>query len=391
MIKKIVLPLLLIAISISAIAQTEKLEKKLYKLRYGKLDTTYIAPPAKKFFVAAGYRYTSKHNNFKLPYDLELEKYTKFAKQLEPYENIKVNSSSYGSNIFIRGSYLGFAIGYSQKLAGSGERYAFELASNGNKFGFRVGTSRSDFSNATFYDYRNVILMAIFAEALGAETIDVSDIDKYCTYHNYEGFKDIVNWYANGYYAFNNKKFSMGAARYASYIQRRSAGSFFVTGDINYNRIHAGEVLYDRPDDESGNTENENYNIRENYNAFAIALGGGYGYNWTPNHGKLLVHGSIMPNINVYSYMHTTFYKNGKELSGKELNAKEQPAMRTINDNKMKFAFGGVARLAVIYNISDRVTAGTNAEYTMRNCKNASDYKTYYDKLQINAYVGLRF
>ena len=382
----------------------EKVDLGIDKFKYSKLDTNYIAPPQYKLMISVGNKTFWNHDNIHIPFSWNDPDIYENYPGLENYETEEILSRTSQTSLNLRVSYCGFSASYAFTLNGKGSRKAFALGSNGNKFGFKMGFERNSLYNARFRDYRYLPLMYTFLDALyEAGAIDKHyTIDEIAHHSVYERddiidkedeanidendmweLDDIIRWYGNFYYAFNHRKFSMSAANYAQYIQKRSAGSFFVTGDVNFTRLHANN-LFEADADTT---------FRERFSSFGIALGAGYGYNWTPNQGKFLLHGSIRPMIDVYSRMdydaHYATVVDGKEKKGK-LN-RRIPELQPLYDHKMKLTFGGVARVAAVWNISPRIVTGANMELTIRDNRNSKDYRMYNSCLNLNAYFAMRF
>ena len=97
--------------------------------------------------------------------------------------------------------------------------------------------------------------------------------------------------------------------------------------------------------------------------------------------------------IDVYSRMdydaRYTTVVDGKEKKGK-LN-RRIPELQPLYDHKMKLTFGGVARVAAVWNISPRIVTGANMELTIRDNRNSKDYRMYNSCLNLNAYFAMRF
>lgn len=91
--------------------------------------------------------------------------------------------------------------------------------------------------------------------------------------------------YANGYYAFNFRKFSYPAALTQSYVQRRSAGSWLLGASLYASRIDVEDIIVQRG----------------RFDSVTLGLGGGYGFNWVPNPHWLL-HISCTPSLCVFTY-----------------------------------------------------------------------------------------
>lgn len=400
--------LLFITTALTGFGQSffDKVDLGIDKFKYSKLDTNYIAPPTYKLMVAVESKNFWNHDNIHIPFSWTDPDIYETYPGLENYETEEILSRTSQTSLNLRVSYCGFSASYAFTLNGKGSRKAFALGSNGNKFGFKMGFERNSLNNARFRDYRYLPLMYTFLDAFyEAGAIDKHyTIDEIAHHSVYERddiideeeeakigendmweLDDIIRWYGNFYYAFNHRKFSMSAANYAQYIQKRSAGSFFVTGDVNFTRLHAHDLL---------NTSNDTIRAsRERFSAFGIALGAGYGYNWTPNQGKFLLHGSIRPMIDVYSRMDYDAHDwvHDDEGNVKKVKMERIPELQPLYDHKMKLTFGGVARVAAVWNISPRIVTGANMELTIRDNRNSKDYRMYNSCLNLNAYFAMRF
>ena len=102
------------------------------------------------------------------------------------------------------------------------------------------------------------------------------------------GQMDLKIFYVEGYYVFNNKRFSLAAGAYGDMIQKRSAGSLFVMGNYYQSRFGADNLF---------NHE------RDIFRNWKISFGPGYGYNWAINGGKVCLHVSVIPMISIVNKM----------------------------------------------------------------------------------------
>ncbi|MBR4783078.1 MAG: DUF4421 family protein [Bacteroidaceae bacterium] len=395
---------LLLAIAAGSFGQSiggllDRIDVGIDKIKYSKLDTNFIAPPDYKLMVAIENKNFWGRNNVHAPFvwdDNEFEGFPLIEgleKDFNKYTTNKILSKSNECTLGFRVSYSGISLGYGISLNSSGKKQSFNIGSSGNKFGFKLGFERNSLSDATFRDYR--ILPALYLVLYDMYEQGVLDTDKPYTVDeivdNYDGYKkadlegdgddvewqleDIVHWYGNFYYAFNHRKFSMSAANYSQYIQKRSAGSFFVTGDFNYTRLHARDIF---PLDTI-------HTFRDKFNSCAIALGVGYGYNWTPNKGKFLLHGSVRPTMNVFGRMSYRCYDNEGHR------APTDPDLAPLRSQQMKIRFGGMGRIAAVWNISPRFVVGSNVEITLRDNSNTKDYRMFNSRINLNAYAAMRF
>lgn len=153
--------------------------------------------------------------------------------------------------------------------------------------------------------------------------------------------------FVSAYYAFNNKKFSMPAALKQSYIQRKSAGAPLLYADFRYEDLLFNEDAYIV---QAGGTKD--------IEICQIALGVGYGYNYTPNQGKLLLHISAIPMLTVFNQMIMTgdsrmFWHNEEYDYNLVFSRKLKPRYPVF--------FTGMARAAIVWNINDRFVLACNA------------------------------
>lgn len=122
---------------------------------------------------------------------------------------------------------------------------------------------------------------------------------------------NIRSFFLNGYYVFNGKRYSQGAAYNQVVIQRKSAGSVLL-GVTAY----ASEVQL--------NTSNHNAGvilaIADSLGSISlgkISVGLGYGYNWVPARGWT-VNAMVMSNISVSDKIIRTQYDCNYDFMGNE-------------------------------------------------------------------------
>lgn len=356
-------------------------ENKVMKYKESKVDTNYIAYPSRRAMIQLITKNSWNDNDIYLPYKVPWDENSNLEELipgLDRYEYIKVKSNTFNSGVSLGFSYLGATVGYTINTSDRGVKQTFEIGSNGNAFGFKAGVSRNSLSDATVSDYRWMPLDIFVAYYdFDSGTMRPFNLDEEAKKYVKKGsddFVDVVNWYANAYYAFNHHKFSMGAGMNPNTLQIKSAGSVFLTGDVSYTRLHTNTILL---------------GDKEKYNSTTVALGVGYGYNWTPNRGRLVVHASAMPMINVFNRISHTSYSI--EEDGSVVEMEDVESLRNINDKKMKLSFSGQARLGVCYYFNEWLVGGGNVIWSARKCLNASDSYMYNERLQLNAYVGYRF
>lgn len=169
-----------------------------------------------------------------------------------------------------------------------------------------------------------------------------------------------------GYYVFNGKRFSLPAVFNSTWVQRRSAGSFFVQANFNTGRIKIGDNL----DSEHSFASSLN---RIDMNAFS--LGAGYGYNLVAGKHWLL-HATVQPSFMVWNNykLHTT-NSEGKEEVNK---------MATDRIN-----FFVVGRIGAIYSWN-KYFLGLTSVVQHSKCGKDNDFAMRDTQWQARAFFGWR-
>ena len=272
------------------------------------VDPNYLMLPQHRFRIAIsgdwGSVYTSMHCN-DIPY----------------YENVYM---SFGSNVAPKlglvFSYRNTNIGYSVDLFRGYSNFKFSILQNG--FGIELFRRKTTFSGG-----------GIESSGTGGK-LEVGSGDIATT-----------TFFLSGYVALNRRKFSMPAAFNASFIQRKSAGSALIVADFIYSRMALlSDALVSRT---GGVNEMELYQI---------AIGAGYGYNYTPNKGKFLLHVSATPMLAVLNRMIIT--------GDDRMFMPDEAGYNLILSRKIKPEFPvyitGQAKVALVYNISPRFVLAFN-------------------------------
>lgn len=158
-------------------------------------------------------------------------------------------------------SFRGLSAGLSLNpgsLSGRNKDYEFNFNNYTNRYGFEISYQMSKTLNGDMH--------------IGDNTAHLS-----------RGSVDMEVLSANGYYAFNGRRFSFPAAFTQNYIQCRSAGSWLVGFSyIGSSMKSIGDESEDR----------KHYRIYIGH----LGIGGGYGYNFVL-HDKWLLHLSTLPTL----------------------------------------------------------------------------------------------
>ena len=270
----------------------KKIEDTILKYKKTNVDPDYVDIPERDFMLTFKFREAFQTYDMEFPILIsELELPDPYPMVLPSNTNsnlfIQTNLNTVKSSAQIGFDWHGLAISIPLPINNSFAK-AYSIATNGSKFGFTVRYRAVEEPEGTV---NNAFLQTCekVNERLN-ELIERHEKGLPVTENHDPVFShksDVIpeNWdlrtvYADAYYVFNNKKFSMPAARTGRLIQKRSAGSLFVMANFNQSRLHMYRML--------------NY-TEEIFRHDQFSIGAGYGYNWAINNGKLLFSISVIP------------------------------------------------------------------------------------------------
>ena len=267
------------------------------------VDTNYLALPKYRFRIALNGEFGSVHTILSaddLPYFGNLD--ARFNSNITP-------------KLGVIASFRNIKVGYAVDLY---KGYSnFNLAMLQNAFGLEILRRKTFYANG-YLDAENID---------GRTNIEAGDIS-------------ITTFFLSAYFAFNRKKFSMPAAFNQSFIQKKSAGSVLAYVNFDYTDMEFQKDSYAAM---AGGLRS-----MELYQA---SLGIGYGYNYTPNHGKVLLHLSAAPYLVFFSRMLQTG-------DTRLILPTEEQGFNLIFSRKVKPRYpvfiSGVVKAAVVWNINDR-------------------------------------
>lgn len=144
--------------------------------------------------------------------------------------------------------------------------------------------------------------------------------------------------YLSLYYVFGGERYSMTAHRRMAYVQKKSAGAFYLFGQYIGSKI---ETASDELVREVGD-------LKE-IEMHQGAVGAGYGYNYTPNGGKFLLHVSAAPMLVFFNRSVLTFDMN---LPIDDNTSVVLPIDYKVVP-KVPFYVTGTARVAINWNINE--------------------------------------
>ena len=266
---------------------------------------------------------------------------------------------------------------------------SFGLAKNGSVWGARIrykslknveGVLDDSFNQAMTQWIHNVENQTHDPAVTSESTIPAGQID-------------LKIFYVEGYYVFNNKRFSLAAGAYGDMVQERSAGSVFVMGNYYQSRFGANNLF--------------NYD-RDIFFNKKISLGAGYGYNWSINGGKVCVHMSVIPMISIWNHL----YHYGEDYSSPYAYAgtSTDPAERAqqieterqlwsnydahyydaVDNGHSRFVFNYFGRVAVGYSF-DRFLLNFLMNYRQYLYRNNADTRINNREADAQINFGMRF
>ena len=270
----------------------KKIDDAILKYKKTKVDPNYVEIPERDFMLTLKFREAFQ------TYDMEFPILVSEVELPEPYpmvlpsntnENlfIQTNLNTVKSSAQIGFDWHGLAVSIPLPINNSFAK-AYSLASNGSTFGFTVRyrtveEPKGTVNNAFLQTCEEVEERVNELNERYEQGLPLTENHAPVITHK----SDVIpeNWdlrtvYADAYYVFNNKRFSMPAARTGRLIQKRSAGSLFVMANFNQSRLHMYRML--------------NY-TEEIFRHDQFSIGAGYGYNWAINNGKLLFSISVIP------------------------------------------------------------------------------------------------
>lgn len=374
-------------------------ETFVQKIARGHFDSTYVALPAHKWmvFVSGNGSYTKYHLKVPMPSMAEVWKdwgvdYAKYPvlrdQDIYTYDMDLHNSTQ---SISLGLAYQTLRAKYTFNVSKGNDRQ-LSIESLGSRFGFFLDYRHTKRMKGDMYDVGEGLGAYLLNTDLTADQIiqkGTSPIN--ATYNNYTLF------HAQAHYVFNSKHFSYSAGRSASRIQLKSAGSPIALVDFYQSRTKF----------------KKDFIIGENekFKTWKFSLGGGYGYNWTPNAGKFLLHASVMPTVTLFSHSkhstdvpltaealkkdyernNYTDYTDDDIEKGVQNNKKTLERVNSLVDATPKITLNCTARFSATWNIDSHYVLGAYGTYLYSHFANKQDYRIKEHDFNGSVFVGYRF
>ena len=341
------------------------------------VDTNYIRKPKLSRMVYLGaYGYYQQHD-MTFPVlvndaDIPLTQY--MPPNYDEKKYMKADMHTYQTELELGIDWRGISIELPIPIR---NRYSmsFGLAKNGSVWGARIrykslrnmeGVLDNAYNLATIQWVNNAINQTSDPAVSAESTIPAGAID-------------LKIFYVEGYYVFNNKRFSLAAGAYGDMVQKRSAGSVFVMGNYYQSRFGANGLF------------NHDRDIFFNKK---VSLGAGYGYNWAINGGKVCVHMSVIPMISIWNhlYHYSEDYSSPYETEAERQLWSNYDAhyYDAIDNGHSRFMFNCFGRVAVSYSF-DRYLLNFLANYRQYLYRNNADTKINNREADVQINFGMRF
>lgn len=365
------------------------------KISMGNFDPTYVSLPEYKWMVTV----SGKANYSKFRMKVPTTDANEFKEMLEGLDDVVVppclvypEALTYDMDLHsgtqavaVGVAYRSIKASYSFDLnSGNDQQLTFETL--GSKFGGYIDYRRSTKMKGTMYNVADGVNYGIY-KVLFDEEPTLADVLKGGTNPIESKYNNYTTLHMQGHYVFNSKHFAYSAARSASRIQKKSAGSFIALADLYYSRAKFSEKFISGAD--------------EKYRTAKFSLGGGYGYNWTPNAGRLLVHASFMPTVSLFSRSRYSVdltkdtFEDGEEYRTQEEIIAENKANKEKVDKVINatpnITLNCTARMSVTWNIDKHFVLGGYTSYMFSNYKNKENYSIKEHYVFGDVYVGYRF
>ena len=339
------------------------------------VDTNYIRKPKMSRMVYLGYYgYFQQHDmtfpvsvdNADIPMDLRY-----MPSNMSEKKYMAADIHTYQSEVELGIDWRGISLELPIPIR---NRYSmsFGLAKNGSVWGARIrykslnnmeGVLDDAFNQAMSQWSRNVENQVNDPAVTSERTITSGQID-------------LKIFYVEGYYVFNNKRFSLAAGAYGDMVQKRSAGSLFVMGNYYQSRFGAKNLF------------NHEYDTFRNWK---LSFGPGYGYNWSINGGKVCIHMSLIPMISIWNQM-VHKYEDGSAPSAAQSPWSKYDAhyYDAVDNGRSRFVFNYFGRLAVSYSF-DRFLLNFLMNYRQYLYRNNADTQINNREADAQINFGMRF
>lgn len=313
-----------------------KIDRILEDGQLSGIDTAYQAIPKFNRQVYLGaYGYWQNYSN-RIPFYFP-ERINRQIPGLRDGAYYKINAHTHQLEMELGIDWKGFVLEIPIPIR---NRYSasYGLAKNGSVWGFRLRyKSINSVSGSKRFGMQDELKE--FGQEHPDQKAEITKLIDYLKDERIESDKHHINiFFAEGYYVFSHRKFSLSAGLFADMVQKRSAGSLMVYANYYQSRYSVKDLL---PAD------------IDVYRTQQGSVGLGYGYNYSLMGGKLLFHISAVPMISLYSHlMHKAkFYTEGKWQQYQRLYGDDPKFYDPSDKGKSQFRINAFARFAANYSL----------------------------------------
>lgn len=356
------------------------------------VDTNYIRKQELDRMVYVGYYgYFQQHDMLfpvlvqpeSVPYEQEL-----MPSNMKDYSYVKADMHTYQSEFELGIDWRGIAIEIPIPIR---NKYSLSvgLAKNGSVWGARVRYKSINRMRGVLEDAYNQSLAQWKRNTETGVNAPVEVAEQTLE----PGKLDLKIFYAEGYYVFNNKKFSLAAAAYGDMVQKKSAGSLFVMMNYYQSRFGANNLF--------------NYD-RDTFRNWKLSIGPGYGYNLSLLRGRMCLHMSFIPMISMWNQLvhksedYSDAYAYAGTSSDPIIATQQIEAERrkwaqydecyydAVDNGRSKFVFNMFGRLAVSYSWN-RYLFNVLMNYRQYMYRNYADMRINNREADAQFNIGIRF
>ncbi|MDO4511037.1 MAG: DUF4421 family protein [Bacteroidales bacterium] len=320
----------------------KKVDTMLEEGQLSGIDTAYQTIPKYNRQVYLGaYGYWQNYSNF-IPFHFP-EVVNQQIPALRDQTYYKINAHTHQMEMELGIDWKGLAIEIPIPIRNNYSA-SYGLAKNGSVWGFRLRFKNiNSVSGQKRFGMHDALIDYVREHPEEAEGLN--DLIDYVQDERIESDKhNIKIFFAEGYYVFNHKKFSLSAGLFADMVQKRSAGSLMVYANYYQSRYTMHDVLM------------ADYDF---YRTQQLSIGAGYGYNYSLMGGRLLFHVSAVPMISLYSHLvHRAKFNTEADRNEYESWYPEGPKFYDPSDKgKSRFRVNAFARFAANYSFGRYVLA----------------------------------
>lgn len=356
------------------------------------VDTNYIRKMKRDRMVYIGYYgYFQQHDitfpitvNFAdIPLDMEY-----LPSNLSSKKYVMANMHTYQTEIELGIDWRGICLELPIPIRNRYSR-SFGLAKNGSVWGARIRFKSLKRMDGVLDDAYNQAVMQWANNQLN-DTHDPA-VTSESTIPS--GSMDLKIFYVEGYYVFNNKRFSLAAGAYGDMVQKRSAGSLFVMANYYQSKFGANNLF------------NHDRDVFRNWK---VSIGPGYGYNWSINGGKVCIHLSFIPMISLWNHLTLKYEDDGDQYAyaGTSSDPTERAAQieaeretwrnydahyyDAVDNGRSRFVFNCFGRFAVSYSF-DSYLLNLLMNYRQYLYRNNANTKINNREADVQVNFGFRF